>query len=115
MPKRGKKYRQAIDRVDRSKLYEVDEAVYKIELPDVRYDLDSSGRIFIESRQDYMARTGRNSPDDANALALANYGRYIAKAPIDINKIKPGAKPLTKRGKPLDYTERAFKKFKINV
>lgn len=54
----------------------LDEAVYLDELPTILYKYDSKGRLLIESKDDYKKRTGRKSPDDADSLALANYGRY---------------------------------------
>lgn len=53
-----------------------DEAVYLEELPTIIYAFDSKGRMAIESKDLYKKRTGRSSPDHADSLALANYGRY---------------------------------------
>ena len=53
-----------------------DEAIYYEELPSIQYKFDSKGRIVIESKDDYKARTSRPSPDFCDSLALANYGRY---------------------------------------
>lgn len=55
-----------------------DEAVYTEELPTVLYAYDSKGRLKIESKDDYKKRTGRGSPDHADSLALANFGRHDA-------------------------------------
>lgn len=52
------------------------EDVYLDELPTILYSYDSKGRMQIESKDDYKKRTGRSSPDHADSLALANYGRY---------------------------------------
>lgn len=52
------------------------ESVYLEELPTILYKYDSKGRLTIESKQDYKKRTGLGSPDHADSLALANYGRY---------------------------------------
>lgn len=52
------------------------EDVYLDELPTILYRFDSKGRLAIESKDDYKRRTGRKSPDFADSLALANYGRY---------------------------------------
>jgi len=52
------------------------EDVYADELPTILYRFDSKGRMLIESKDDYKKRTGRGSPDDADSLALANFGRY---------------------------------------
>jgi len=56
----------------------LDEDVYLEELPTIQYKFDSKGRWQIESKDEYRARTGRSSPDDADSLALANYARYDA-------------------------------------
>lgn len=53
-----------------------DEDVYIDELPTIRYQFDTKGRMVIESKDDYKKRTGRKSPDHADSLALANFGRY---------------------------------------
>lgn len=54
----------------------LDEDVFLEELPTIVYDYDSKGRYKMESKDDYKKRTGRGSPDHADSLALANYGRY---------------------------------------
>lgn len=54
------------------------EDVYLEELPTIRYKFDSKGKWLIESKDDYKNRTGRESPDDADSLALANFARYEA-------------------------------------
>lgn len=51
--------------------------VYLDELPTIEYFFDSKGRLRIESKDEYKARLGRKSPDHADSLALANYGRYV--------------------------------------
>lgn len=51
-------------------------AEYLEELPNILYSFDSKGRYVIESKDQYKKRTGWNSPDSADSLALANYGRY---------------------------------------
>lgn len=53
----------------------LDEAIYLEELPMIMYKFDSKGRLYIESKDDYKKRTGLMSPDHADSLALANYGR----------------------------------------
>lgn len=53
-----------------------DDAVYLEELPSILYKYDTKGRTYIESKEDYKKRTGRPSPDSADSLALANYGRH---------------------------------------
>lgn len=54
----------------------LNEDVYLDELPTVLYAFDSKGRMVIESKDEYKRRTGRKSPDYADSLALANFGRY---------------------------------------
>jgi hypothetical protein len=50
---------------------------YQEELPTMRYMHDSRGRFKTESKDDFKERTGRHSPDDSEALAIANFGRHI--------------------------------------
>lgn len=50
---------------------------YLEELPTILYSFDSKGRMVIESKDDYKKRTGRGSPDSADSLALANFGRFL--------------------------------------
>jgi phage terminase large subunit len=52
-----------------------DEA-YQDELPTLIYQVDSVGKIRIESKDEYKKRTGRSSPDTADSLALANEGQH---------------------------------------
>lgn len=54
----------------------LDEDVYLDELPTILYSFDSKGRMQIESKDEYKRRTGRKSPDDADSLALCNFGHY---------------------------------------
>lgn len=56
------------------------EEIYLEELPTILYFYDSKGRLHIESKDEYKKRTGRSSPDHADSLALANYGRHNEKA-----------------------------------
>jgi phage terminase large subunit len=53
-----------------------DEDVYLDELPTILYAYNSKGQMVIESKDDYKKRTGRGSPDHADSLALANFGRH---------------------------------------
>lgn len=53
-----------------------DEDVYQSELPSIQYRYDSRGRMYIESKDEFKKRTGRESPDTADSLALTNFGRY---------------------------------------
>lgn len=54
----------------------LNESVYLEELPSIMFTYDKKGRLVIESKDDYKKRTGRRSPDNADSLALANFGRY---------------------------------------
>lgn len=54
----------------------IDDVVYLEEIPTIRFQYDKKGRMQIESKDEYKKRTGRGSPDRADSLALANYGRY---------------------------------------
>jgi hypothetical protein len=53
----------------------INDEEYLGELPTIKYRYDSKGRWLIESKDEYRARTGRGSPDSADSLALANFGR----------------------------------------
>lgn len=61
-----------------------EDSAYQIQLPDIRYKLDGKGRVQIESKDDYKARTGRQSPDEADSLALAIYGRNKYNKKVDV-------------------------------
>jgi len=54
-----------------------DEETYEEQLPEIKFKFDNQEKILIESKDDYKSRTGKSSPDEADSLALANYGRYI--------------------------------------
>lgn len=54
----------------------LNEAVYLEELPSILYRYNQKGQMVIESKDEYKKRTGRKSPDSADSLALANFGRY---------------------------------------
>jgi phage terminase large subunit len=54
----------------------LNESIYLEELPSIVKKFDQKGRMFIESKDEYKKRTGRGSPDSADSLALANFGRY---------------------------------------
>ncbi|MBU2648531.1 hypothetical protein KKI24_27740 [bacterium] len=54
--------------------------VYLKQLPTIKKDVDSKGRLKIESKEDYKKRTGETSPDDSDSLALCNFGRYFARS-----------------------------------
>lgn len=54
-----------------------DESAYQEQLPmiKVRYE-DKTGRLYIESKDEFKKNFSGVSPDDADSLALANLGRY---------------------------------------
>jgi phage terminase large subunit len=54
----------------------LNESVYLEELPTILYKYNQKGQMVIESKDDYKKRTGRKSPDNADSLALANFGHY---------------------------------------
>lgn len=61
----------------RLKLGLLDDDIYGEELPTIMHFFDSKGKTRIESKDDFKRRTGRDSPDASDSLAMANYGRYI--------------------------------------
>jgi hypothetical protein len=58
--------------------------VFAKQLPTIRKDVDSKGRLKIESKEDYKERTGETSPDEADSFALCNFARYFAVKPLSI-------------------------------
>ncbi len=58
--------------------------VFMKQLPTIRKDVDSKGRLKIESKEDYKERTGETSPDEADSFALCNFARYFAVKPLTI-------------------------------
>lgn len=64
--------------IDMKNLLDIwDEANFLKELPTIKSAPDSKGRLKIESKEDYKKRTGRPSPDYADALGLCNLGRHV--------------------------------------
>lgn len=63
----------------RENLQLLEENIYLEQLPTIKYKFDSKGRMQIESKDEYKIRTGLSSPDEADSLALANYGRHERK------------------------------------
>jgi phage terminase large subunit len=51
--------------------------IYQEELPGIKYKFDKKGRYILESKDDYKSRTKLGSPDHADSLALANFGRHV--------------------------------------
>jgi hypothetical protein len=86
----------------------LEDSELQAQLPTVQYFLNSKGQIQIESKEDYKDRTGMNSPDEADALALANFGRlHITKAG-SVSALKLLTKP---KDKP-DPSSTVYKKIK---
>lgn len=54
--------------------------IFLEELPTIQYGFDSKGRWKIVDKEQYKKLTGRSSPDHADSLSLANYGRHYAGA-----------------------------------
>jgi hypothetical protein len=67
---------QALSNDITEKLVLLDDEIYQEELPTIRYEF-SKGKMKIESKDEYKARTGRTSPDASDSLAIANLCRYI--------------------------------------
>jgi len=83
----------------------LNEAVYAEELPTIQHKFDSKGRIVIESKADYKTRTGRNSPDFSDSLALANYARNLDGA-YGSFKNRVTEKPIMKQTKKRERSSR---------
>lgn len=58
--------------------------IYTEQLPKIQRDLDSRGRLKVESKDDYKERTGETSPDDSDSLALCNFGRHFSVVDLSI-------------------------------
>lgn len=63
----------------------LNESIYGEELPTINKDFNKKGQLVIESKKEYKKRTGRDSTDSSDSLALANFGRYDE---ITIGKFK---------------------------
>lgn len=66
------------------------------ELVGRRYSIDSTGKIKVESKDEYKKRTGGKSPDYADALALAFAGgaRHVEIPKPEVDE-EPTMKPMT--------------------
>jgi hypothetical protein len=62
----------------KTKLGLLDDDIYQEELPTLMHIFNSKGKTVMESKDEYKRRTGKNSPDTSDSLALSNYGRYTA-------------------------------------
>jgi len=56
----------------------IKDSTYNAELPTIKYKFTSSGKMVIESKQDYKKRTGKPSPDASDSLAMANLARRFS-------------------------------------
>ncbi len=66
-------------------LCNVDVDKYEAEMPTMIYGYDNRGRLRMESKDEYKARTHGKSPDYTESLAIANYGRHLilnSQAPV---------------------------------
>lgn len=72
---------------------------YSEQLPSIIYSFDSKGRWVIEDKERYKKRTGRGSPDEADSLALANFGRHYngGVGQFTEDMAKPKGKPMAGR------------------
>lgn len=70
----------------------IPDPVFMKQLPTIRKDVDSKGRLKIESKEDYKERTGETSPDEADSFALCNFARYFAIKPISMLEAIAGRK-----------------------
>jgi hypothetical protein len=64
---------------------------YIEELPSIIILPASDSKMKIESKQDYKTRTGKNSPDKSDSLALANIARYYAVRPMGMLEAMGGS------------------------
>jgi hypothetical protein len=90
-----------------------DDAVYLEELPTIQFSFNSTGKMIIESKDDYKKRTGNSSPDNADSLALANLGRYVKKTVGVFSGMRSG-KTLNKKEKSSDTIKRIENRIKAN-
>jgi len=87
----------------------LDESIYLEQLTSLVFKITGKGKIQMESKEDYKKRTSRDSPDESDSLALANFGRY-ARLKVGTFQQSQNVKPLTKRRKPRDTFERIRKR-----
>jgi len=77
----------------RDKLDIPEEEVYEEELPSINFTFSKKGRLIVEGKKEFKARVGK-SPDTADSLVLANYGRYLTPSHTTFTKRKEPAKPF---------------------
>ena len=73
----------------KNRLQLLEDSEIQAQLPTIKMFLNSKGQMQVESKDDYKDRTGMDSPDEADALALANFGRYYGMKVGSIASLKP--------------------------
>jgi hypothetical protein len=91
----------------------IDDSTYLEELPTIQFTFNSSGKMIIESKDDYKKRTGMSSPDSSDSLALANLGRH-RKLTVGFFSGMMGGKTLNKKETSSDTMKRIEKRIKLN-
>jgi hypothetical protein len=91
----------------------ISDDTYLEELPTIQFTFSKSGKMIIESKDDYKKRTGLSSPDSSDSLALANLGRHRT-ATIGFFSGMTGGKMLNKNNKSSDTMKRIEKRIKLN-
>ena len=91
----------------------LDDAAYLEELPTIKFTFNSTGKMLIESKDDYKKRTGNSSPDNSDSLALANLGRHRTST-FGFFTGMTGGKTLNKKEKSSDTMKRIEKRIKLN-
>ena len=91
----------------------LDDAEYLEELPTIKFTFNSTGKMLIESKDDYKKRTGNSSPDSSDSLGLANLGRH-RKSVIGFFSGMTGGESLNKKEKSSDTMKRIEKRIKLN-
>jgi len=82
------------------------------QLPNIIYKFTSTGKIQVEPKDKFKARTAGRSPDRADALAMCNIGRHLDVEPGRFIP-KKKTKPLTKRTEKRDTFKRINSRIKV--
>jgi len=88
----------------------LDDPIYFSELTGILYMYTPAGKIQIESKDKYKERTGKNSPDHSDSMAIANHGRYLHG---HFGKFTNKKNPTTAFRKQSQAKSSAYKRFKI--
>jgi hypothetical protein len=91
----------------------LDDSTYLEELPTIMFTFNSSGKMLIESKDDYKKRTGNSSPDSSDSLALANLGRH-RKTTVGFFSGMTGGKMINKKQSSSDTMNKIEKRIKLN-